>query len=103
MESHIKAFLLTSANGGRNATCQQPNGRDTLSNHQRLSIRRNSIECRGCGTEIRSDHRHDFKGHSCEAISGRAIYVDGGKEYLRRVGSPHDYIDTSDVIEGKEG
>jgi hypothetical protein len=69
-----------------------------------------------CNTEIVSTHRHDFRGHVCKNkrpqlydhdkkmyVEGEAnaplFYVDGGNEYLRRVGSPDDYVDTSITVE----
>lgn len=42
-------------------------------------ILRNAAECRRCGDVIESKHRHDFVACSCGAI-----FVDGGKAYLRR-------------------
>jgi tRNA(Ile2) C34 agmatinyltransferase TiaS len=44
-------------------------------------ITRNALRCGKCGDEIESKHRHDFKWCKCGAIA-----VDGGLEYLRRVG-----------------
>jgi hypothetical protein len=45
-------------------------------------IIQNAVSCNGCGDFIVSKHRHDFVTCTCGAIS-----VDGGQEYLRRVGS----------------
>jgi hypothetical protein len=45
-------------------------------------IVQNAVSCNGCGDFIVSKHRHDFVTCTCGAIS-----VDGGQEYLRRVGS----------------
>lgn len=45
-------------------------------------IVQNAASCNGCGDFIVSKHRHDFVSCTCGAIS-----VDGGQEYLRRVGS----------------
>lgn len=57
-------------------------------------IIRNSAKCLKCNTEVESVHRHDFKGCKCGNI-----YVDGGKEYIRRCGNlyaePPTWIDTS--------
>lgn len=41
----------------------------------------NQAKCKKCGEEIFSAHRHDFKSCKCGSIS-----VDGGMDYLRRVG-----------------
>jgi hypothetical protein len=55
-------------------------------------IIQNAVSCNGCGDFIVSKHRHDFVTCSCGAIS-----VDGGQDYLRRVGTltPGSYIDLS--------
>lgn len=47
-------------------------------------IIRNSAECFQCGEHIESKSVHDFKSCSCGNIM-----VDGGKEYLKRVGDIH--------------
>lgn len=44
-------------------------------------IVQNAVTCLGCGDFIYSAHRHHFNTCSCGAIS-----VDGGQDYLRRVG-----------------
>lgn len=55
-------------------------------------IVRNSIRCRRCGQEIESHDRHDFRWCKC-----RAVAVDGGHSYLKRVGEMDDWIETSIV------
>jgi len=50
----------------------------------------NKAQCRKCGDIIESKHRHDFVWCSCKAIA-----VDGGLDYLRRVGEPDDLIELS--------
>ena len=45
-------------------------------------IVQNAASCNGCGDFIVSKHRHDFVECTCGAIA-----VDGGQEYLRRIGS----------------
>lgn len=50
-------------------------------NINRKKIIRNMAKCLKCGDVIESTHRHDFVTCSCGIIS-----VDGGKDYLRRVG-----------------
>lgn len=52
-------------------------------------IIRSSAKCLRCGEEIESRHRHDFVRCRCGNIC-----VDGGKDYLRRVGDG-DFEDTS--------
>lgn len=57
------------------------------------TISRNSARCGECGDEIESTHRHDFKSCTCGSL-----FVDGGKDYIRRgfqQGTP--YEDTSTV------
>jgi hypothetical protein len=54
-------------------------------------IVRNSVRCLGCGDEIVSGHRHDFKYCSCGAVA-----VDGGQAYTRRLfKSGSLWLDTS--------
>lgn len=54
-------------------------------------LTRNSAKCHGCGDEIESKTRWDFVSCKCGAI-----FVDGGKDYLRRGGAGFDsYTDTS--------
>ena len=58
---------------------------------QESKILANRAQCKECGDIIESTYRHDFVTCSCGAIS-----VDGGKDYLRRVG------DMSKIIEKSE-
>ncbi len=55
----------------------------------------NKARCIHCGDIIESKFTHDFNECSC-----RTIFVDGGKEYLRRgfKNSPSDFEDLSEVI-----
>lgn len=53
-------------------------------------IIQNAVQCISCGDFIVSKHRHDFVTCSCGAIS-----VDGGQDYLRRVGDMGSAIDLS--------
>lgn len=57
-------------------------------------IVKNAIVCVLCKEEIVSTHRHDFRWCKCGKVA-----VDGGKEYRRRVGERHNYIDVSDFYE----
>lgn len=57
----------------------------------------NRIKCNKCGDIIESTHRHDFKGCSC-----KSVFVDGGHDYLRRVGNREDWTDLSEVVEVEE-
>ena len=58
-----------------------------------MKIITNKIKCLKCGDIIESVTVHDFKWCSCKACA-----VDGGKEYLRRVGNIED-IEEISVIE----
>lgn len=57
-------------------------------------IRTNKIKCRKCGNIIESTSVHDFKFCSCGACA-----VDGGTEYLRRLGEPEDWEESSEFDE----
>ncbi len=50
----------------------------------------NRIKCNSCGKIIESKHRHDFKYCSCKRVA-----VDGGKDYLRRLGKREDFTELS--------
>lgn len=54
----------------------------------------NQIECIACGDKPYSTHRHDFKYCKCGLIA-----VDGGMDYLRRLGNPNYYIEMSIQVE----
>lgn len=54
----------------------------------------NKIKCKICGDIIESKTVHDFKWCSCGACA-----VDGGKEYLRRVGEFDSWEDLSETDE----
>jgi DNA-directed RNA polymerase subunit N (RpoN/RPB10) len=53
-------------------------------------IIQNAVNCLSCGDLIVSKHRHDFVTCTCGAVS-----VDGGQEYLRRVGDFANAVDLS--------
>ncbi|MBR4514572.1 MAG: hypothetical protein IKO61_06765 [Lachnospiraceae bacterium] len=54
----------------------------------------NRIKCLKCGDVIESFTVHDFKSCSCGAC-----FVDGGKEYLRRLGNRGDWEELSETVE----
>lgn len=79
-------------------------------------ILRNSAKCNTCDVELVSEHRHDFKTHTCPnnprpglqwqgdklVPSGKITFnfgVDGGKAYIRRIGDPGDFTDTSEFTD----
>lgn len=57
----------------------------------RRVILHNRARCKRCGDTIESTHRHDFVGCSCGAIA-----VDGGYDYLRRVGDLSQFEELSE-------
>ncbi len=56
----------------------------------------NKIRCKKCGDIIESKSVHDFRSCKCGFVA-----VDGGHNYLRRVGNLEDWEDLSEyeVIE----
>lgn len=57
-------------------------------------IKVNKAKCLKCGDIIESKHRHDFVFCKCESVA-----VDGGKDYLRRLGNLEDMEDMSEFEE----
>ena len=53
-------------------------------------ILQNAAVCKNCGDEVWSAHRHDFRQCKCGAIA-----VDGGVDYIRRVGDLDAFDDRS--------
>lgn len=53
---------------------------------------KNAAECTKCGDTVESTHRHDFRACKCGEI-----FVDGGREYLRRGAT-----DLGNIIERSE-
>ena len=47
----------------------------------------NKIKCKKCGDVIESKNTNDYKRCSCGAIA-----VDGGKDYLKRIGNDIFYL-----------
>lgn len=66
-----------------------------------VKIIKNSARCLKCNEEIESTHRHDFAVCSCWIASQgmEGIAVDGGKDYLRRIGTSED----TSIIEMEDG
>lgn len=54
----------------------------------------NRAKCNDCGEVVTSEHRHDFKWCKCGNLA-----VDGGKDYLRRVGGLEGFTDLSEYEE----
>lgn len=59
-------------------------------------IVRNSIRCKKCNDIIQSNSQHDFKSCQCGAVA-----VDGGLNYLRRIGTQEDWEELSIFEDGK--
>lgn len=55
-------------------------------------IKPNKIQCKKCGDIIESTDVHDLKYCSCKSVA-----VDGGSEYMKRIGNVNDYIELSYV------
>ena len=53
-------------------------------------IVRNAIRCKKCNDIIQSNSRNDFKSCQCGAVA-----VDGGLDYLRRIGTQEDWEELS--------
>lgn len=52
----------------------------------------NRIQCIYCKDIIESKENHDFKRCSCGRVA-----IDGGKDYLKRIGNDSDYIELSKI------
>ena len=52
----------------------------------------NKIKCKKCGDIIESKSTNDYKRCSCGDVA-----VDGGKDYLKRIGKEEDYIELSNL------
>jgi len=65
-----------------------------------MPILTNKAKCMRCGDIIESKFRHDFVECSCGSI-----FVDGGKDYLRRGYLKKDgdcFIELSEFVGGKD-
>ena len=60
-----------------------------------MAILKNKVQCKKCEDIIESKHVHDFRRCKCGAI-----FVDGGRDYLRRGGFREDIIELSETDEG---
>ena len=52
----------------------------------------NKIKCKKYGDIIESKSTNDYKKCSCGAVT-----VDGGKDYLKRIGNEKDYEELSEI------
>ena len=53
-------------------------------------ITSNKIKCKKCGDIIESKSTNEYKRCSCGAVA-----IDGGKDYLKRIGNEEDYEELS--------
>lgn len=60
------------------------------------NIKKNAIKCNTCNDIVESTHRHDFKYCTCGAVA-----VDGGLDYVRRVGT--NYTELSEWTDNPTG
>jgi len=60
-------------------------------------IKVNRAQCKKCGDIITSYNRHDFCFCQC-----RTIAVDGGNDYLRRIGTEDDIVELSEFEDVEE-
>jgi DNA-directed RNA polymerase subunit N (RpoN/RPB10) len=56
-----------------------------------MKIKANRIRCLKCKEIIESKYRHDFRRCSCGAVA-----VDGGHDYLKRVGDCYEELSEVD-------
>lgn len=61
---------------------------------KRPRIVKNSIRCKHCLEIVESIENHDYITCTCGKVG-----VDGGRQYLRRVGSLEDYEELSVLID----
>ena len=54
----------------------------------------NKIKCLNCGDVLESKEENDFKRCSCGKVA-----IDGGYDYLKRIGNEEDYIELSEISE----
>ena len=59
---------------------------------EKKKIISNKIKCKKCGDVMESKNTNDYKKCSCGAVA-----VDGGKDYLKRIGNEEDYEEISIV------
>lgn len=52
----------------------------------------NKIKCKKCEDIIESKNTNDYKKCSCGAVA-----IDGGKDYLKRIGNEKDYEELSEI------
>lgn len=68
-----------------------------MNNLPKRKIIRNAAQCLSCNDIIVSTYRHDFVTCKCGKLS-----VDGGLEYIRRVGDFENSLDLSEYEDLKD-
>ena len=63
-------------------------------NNKKSNIITNKIKCINCGDVLESKEENDFKRCSCGKVA-----IDGGHDYLKRIGNEEDYIELSEMNE----
>ena len=63
-------------------------------NNKKSNIIINKIKCINCGDVLESKEENDFKRCSCGKVA-----IDGGHDYLKRIGNEEDYIELSETNE----
>ena len=63
-----------------------------LMEKKKEEIINNKIKCKKCGDIIESKSINDYKRCSCGAVA-----IDGGKDYLKRIGNEKDYEELSEI------
>lgn len=64
-----------------------------------FKIIKNQARCKRCGEMVESVHVHNFVPCKCfkDSDGRQGIAVDGGHNYLRRIGNLEDYEDMSET------
>ena len=65
-----------------------------MDNDKQSRIITNKIKCIHCGDTLESKEANDFKRCSCGKVA-----IDGGHDYLKRIGNEEDYIELSETSE----
>jgi hypothetical protein len=65
---------------------------------RKIKIIHNRARCKRCGEIVESLSVHDFRPCECFRKTGgsQGVAVDGGLNYLRRVGNPTEYEELSE-------
>lgn len=67
-------------------------------NYTEMTIIANKIQCKHCLETIESKHRYNLRFCQCGKVA-----VDGGKDYLKRLGYSIDYTELSEFGDEDNG